>query len=411
MIVEWALPDQWKWQYLEDITSDARNSVVDGPFGSNLKTSDYVPSGVPVLQGKNITGNEFSWKEIRFISEKKAEELKRSSVRVGDFLVIKIGSIGYSAEIKSLNGYDRAIIPANMAKVTIEPTKILPDYFTHWLRTIDTKRHLLSVASKTAQPALSLGKIKKLPIPLPPLEEQHRIAAILDKADAIRRKRQQALTLADDFLRATFLDMFGDPVVNPKGWDVVPFGDLAEVRIGPFGSLLHKHDYVFGQTPIVNPSHIIEHQVQPDENFTVPEQKVSGLTSYIMKSGDLVIGRRGEIGRCAVVRPDQEGFICGTGSLFARMKSHSSAVFFQMQISRTRVRDQLEDQAVGVTMKNLNVTIMGQLPVISPPFELQSKFEMIQKKFIATLERQACLLKDHQDLFSAISQRAFQGHL
>ena len=74
------------------------------------------------------------------------------------------------------------------------------------------------MAEGAAQPGVNSSKLKELEIPLPPLPEQKRIAAILDKAAAIRRKRQQAIQLADDFLRAVFLDMFGDPVTNPKGW-------------------------------------------------------------------------------------------------------------------------------------------------------------------------------------------------
>ena len=74
---------------------EVSESIVDGPFGSNLKTSDYVETSVPVLQGKNITGNIFSWKEIRYISPLKAQELRRSSVVIGDHLLVKIGSIGY----------------------------------------------------------------------------------------------------------------------------------------------------------------------------------------------------------------------------------------------------------------------------------------------------------------------------
>ena len=76
------------------------------------------------------------------------------------------------------------------------------------------------------------AEVERIEIPLPPLAEQKRIAAILDKADAIRRKRQQAIQLADDFLRAVFLDMFGDPVTNPKGWEIAELGSISEVQGG-----------------------------------------------------------------------------------------------------------------------------------------------------------------------------------
>jgi type I restriction enzyme S subunit len=169
------------------------HSIVDGPFGSNLKTSDYVETGVPVLQGKNITGDEFVWKDIRYITSSKARELARSSVEVGDHLVIKIGSIGYSAIIDNLNGHAFAIIPANLARIRPNRKLVNDSYLHHWLVSEEAKRYFIGVASKTAQPALSLTKIKEARLPLPSLEEQRRIAAILDKTEMLRRRYKTAL--------------------------------------------------------------------------------------------------------------------------------------------------------------------------------------------------------------------------
>src|SRR4030095_1727274 len=91
------LPPSWHRTTLGEVAAPVSNAIVDGPFGSNLKLSDYVEEGIPVLQGKNITNDNFRWFDVRFISNRKASELKRSSVRVGDILIVKIGSIGYSA--------------------------------------------------------------------------------------------------------------------------------------------------------------------------------------------------------------------------------------------------------------------------------------------------------------------------
>ena len=222
------LPPKWRTVTLNDVAAPVHNAIVDGPFGSNLKLADYVPEGVPVLQGKNITDDTFRWFDVRFISSRKAEELKRSSVRIGDILVVKIGSIGYSAILDDLNGFDQAIIPANLAKVTPNLSKVDLRYLHRWLTSTAAKNYLVRAASKTAQPALSLGKIKGLPVPLPPLPEQRRIAAILDKADALRAKRRAALAQLDILTQSIFLDMFGDPATNPKGWPVKRIDEITE---------------------------------------------------------------------------------------------------------------------------------------------------------------------------------------
>jgi type I restriction enzyme, S subunit len=196
------LHSKWPWVTLGEVASHVPNAIVDGPFGSNLKLSDYVEQGIPVLQGKNITNDVFQWFDIRFISHRKADELKRSSVRKGDILLVKIGSIGYSAVIRDLHGFDFAIIPANLAKITSNPELVNTEFLHKWLTSIDAKRYLISSASKTAQPALSLGKIKGLPVPLPPLIEQQRIVTILNKVESIREKHISAVDELNNLLNS-----------------------------------------------------------------------------------------------------------------------------------------------------------------------------------------------------------------
>ncbi len=223
-----ALPAGWAWVTLAEIAAQQPNAIVDGPFGSSLKLSDYVETGVPVLQGKNITNDRFRWFDVRFISEVKANELRRSATRVGDVLIVKIGSIGYSAVVNSLHGFEFAIIPANLAKLTPDPGRIDTSYLHHWMRTATVKTYLQSSASKTAQPALSLGKIRELPLPLPPLPEQGHIAAILDKADALRAKRREALAQLDSLAQSIFSEMFGAGSTGRNAWQVRRLDEVTE---------------------------------------------------------------------------------------------------------------------------------------------------------------------------------------
>ena len=110
--------------------------------------------------------------------------------------------------------------------------------------------------------------------------------------------------------------MFGNPVTNEKGWSLLRLDEIAEVKIGPFGSLLHREDYIEGGYALVNPSLIIDGEVVIDPKLTVSEEKYEELSAYIMHIGDIVLGRRGEMGRCAVV--NTEGYLCGTGSMILR---------------------------------------------------------------------------------------------
>lgn len=147
---------------------------------------------------------------------------------------------------------------------------------------------------------------------------------------------------------------------------------MADLKIGPFGSLLHKEDYIEGGHPLVNPSHIVDGRITIDPKLTVSDEKYEELSAYQLKVGDVVMGRRGEMGRCAVV--EEEGLLCGTGSLLIRPKGKVTADYIQKIISYPTFKKTIEDMAVGQTMPNLNVPIVSGFRIISPPIEVQNSY-------------------------------------
>jgi Restriction endonuclease S subunits len=140
-------------------------------------------------------------------------------------MVCCIGSLGKLAIAGRELGTNQQI-----NSVIFDKTKVDPKYGFYALSRL--KPQMESIAPSTTVAIVNKSNFEALAIPLPPLPEQKRISAILDKADAIRRKRQKAIQLADKFLRSVFLDMFGDPVTNPKEWDEYVLKDIAEIRSG-----------------------------------------------------------------------------------------------------------------------------------------------------------------------------------
>lgn len=203
-------------------------------------------------------------------------------------------------------------------------------------------------------------------------QEQVLICEKLDRIYAIIKSRKQELSALDDLIRARFVELFGDPVSNPHGYDKVALSELADIKIGPFGSLLHKEDYVEGGHALLNPSHIVEGKVAPDNKLTISDEKYEELSAYHLRMGDVVMGRRGEMGRCAVV--PCEGYLCGTGSLLIRTKGEVTADYIQKIISFPSFRKTIEDMAVGQTMPNLNVPIVANFQIVKPPMEVQDRY-------------------------------------
>jgi type I restriction enzyme S subunit len=492
-IYTWEIPASWAYAKLEDL-GKGENAIVDGPFGSNLKVSDYIDdpvNGVPVLTTKNLEG-QYSEGTVRYISQEKYNELRRSSVNPGDILVAKIGSVGKTGIYPQ--GFKTAIIPANLLKFT-STDKIAFNYLYLYLNYFEFQKFINKISTATAQPAFNLTKFRKLPIPIPPTNEQKRIVAKieelfseLDKGiESLKTAREQLkvyrqavlkyafegklttewreqnkdkLETADQLLeriekeREAYYHMqlrewkasivtwetdgkegkkpsqpkLPDKIVLireedlqqlpelPQEWMWIKLSNISKnIQIGPFGSLLHQHDYVVGGWPLVNPSHIKNQQIYPDNNLTVTTEKLKELTNYRLQEGDIIMGRRGEMGRCAVVTSKESGWLCGTGSLFVRLLDSYSPWFYCQTLSSQRAREYLSSSSIGTTMQNLNQKILYEMPV--PVCSVEEQIEImreVERQFSVidgleeTIEEE---LQKSDALRQSILKKAFSGKL
>lgn len=247
-----------------------------------------------------------------------------------------------------------------------------PRFLFYYLQSRFFVNEMVSQATGASYPAVSDKIVRSAHIPVYSYDEQVVIADMLDKVTYIIAKRKQQLAKLDELVKARFVEMFGDPVLNPYGFEKVPLSELAEIKIGPFGSLLHKEDYIEGGHPLLNPSHIVDGNIVPDKKLTISDEKYNELEAYHLHFGDVVMGRRGEMGRCAVVMG--EGFLCGTGSLLIRTRGEVTADFIQKVISFPSFKKTIEDMAVGQTMPNLNVPIVSRFQVVKPPVKVQHRY-------------------------------------
>lgn len=245
---------------------------------------------------------------------------------------------------------------------------------------------------------VSKDYIFNIEIPLPPIEIQKQIADELDKITGLIEKRKQQIEKIDLLVKAKFVEMFGDPVANPMGWEEEKLDSIAVIKIGPFGSLLHKEDYVLNEHALVNPAHIIDGKIITDNNLTINSEKYEELKSYHLQIGDVIMGRRGEMGRCAVVK--EERLLCGTGSIRLRCNPKMLPSMLQNIISFPTYKKNIEDNTVGVTMQNLNVSIVSRFNIPVPPIKLQNQFaqyveeiEKLKIKFQQSLEQLEILYK------------------
>lgn len=285
---------------------------------------------------------------------------------------------------------------AIMAFIDKGVEKISPEYLYYLLRAKDWSKGTNKAVMGATLNKATLSTIK---IQLHEYDNQLEIVNMLNRVSSSIDFRKQQLTKSDELIKARFVEMFGDPVNNPLHWKKVKLSELADIKIGPFGSLLHKEDYVTGGHPLVNPSHIIDGKIIVDNDLTLTDEKYSELISYHLKKDDIVLGRRGEMGRCAVV--DREGLLCGTGSLLLRPTGVVTADYIQKIISFPTFKKTIEAMAVGQTMPNLNVPIVSNFMIILPPLSVQKEYydfvaEVDKSKLFAELFAQStCILAEN----------------
>ncbi len=397
---------------LTDIAANEKNAIVDGPFGSSLKLSDYVDRGIPVLQGKNITGDKFIFSDVRYISEKKAIELSRSKVVERDFLLVKIGSIGYLARIDDLHGYDYAIIPANLAKIKIDETQIYPEYFIQVFKQDFIKQKLLSICSKTAQPALSLSKIKSFKIPIPDtIDDQKRIAKVLSKAEGLIAKRKESIALLDEYVKSTFLAMFGDPVKNEKGWEKDFLENLVSSDCPLTYGIVQPGDEVSNGVPIVRPVDLIDTYVHKKYLKRIEPRISQQFSRTILKGGELLMCVRGTTGVISIAAQELRNCNVSRG-LTPIWFDNSYNKYFAFNLFKSKsVQNEIAKKTYGIALKQINLSDLRKLFLINPPIELQNQFAEIVEKSEALKEKYQESLQELENLYGSLSQRAFKGEL
>ena len=174
----------------------------------------------------------------------------------------------------------------------------------------------------------------------------------------------------------------------PSGWAAAQLSDvLTELQTGPFGSSLHQNDYEIGGTPVINPASMRDGEIVPVERMAVGPDTLERLATFKLQVGDIVMSRRGEMGRCAVVTEQENGWLCGTGSLILRLPQCLYPEYLAMLIGSPYVREYLGGFAVGATMQNLNQSILLKMTIGLPPLAEQRRIVAKVDELMALCDR------------------------
>ena len=257
--------------------------------------------------------------------------------------------------------------------------------------------------------------IKSFEIPIPPLAEQKRIVAKIDaafeKIDRLKANAEKNLANAKELFQSAL-----DEAMRPKkGWVEKRLGEVANIRVGPFGSSLHKADYVDNGVPLVNPCHMKDSKIADRISTQVSHDKAESLKEYRLKAGDIIFARRGEIGRLAFVSEKEDGYLCGTGSLFARFRERYDIQFLYFFFSSKSFVERLEQLSTGTTMKSINSSALESMSFSVPPMNdqqrLAKELDSLSQKTKALQQNYARQVADCAEMRQAILREAFEGRL
>jgi type I restriction enzyme S subunit len=320
----------------------------------------------------------------------------------GSILLAMYGSIGKLA----IAGRDISCNQAILGIQIKDKEHLDINYLRLWLTSI--KATLEFQGRGVTQQNISKSIVEKLEIPLPPLEEQRRIAAILDKADGVRRKRKEAIRLTEELLKSTFLEMFGDPVTNPKGWEVVKLGDFGKILTGntPPRSVSENYgdeiEWIKSDN-ITTPEHFL---TEAEEKLSAKGKKIARTVPNGSVLVTCIAGSRSSIGRAALT--DREvAFNQQINAVVPNSDVDPYFLYGQLFVAQHLVQAQSTDSMKGM----VNKSKFSSIEFIKPPSQKQQKFG---KWFLGFHRYYMNLIsgeEQSENLFNSLLQRAFRGEL
>ena len=371
-----------------------------------LTTSAREIKGNPkFLRITDIQDNNVNWDSVPSCdcSEK---DYKRYSLTQGDIVFARTGATtGKSFLIKKCP--EKSVFTSYLIRVRPSP-QLIPEYLSYFFQTPNYWRQISLSSTGTAQAGVNSTKLKELEIPLPPIAEQKRIAAILDKADAIRRKRQEAIKLTEELGRSLFLDMFGDPVTNPKCWPMVTVGDLVtEVKDGPHVSPKYSDQGV----PILSTRNIRPSELLLDDFKYVSQSVYADLTKrFKPQYGDVLLTKGGTTGFAKVVDWEWD-FAIWVHLACLRPNEKVLPEFLEAALNSPNCYSQSQKYTHGIANRDLGLKRIVKIKLSLPPIDLQKKYCEIRKKIVNQISKNEGALKESENLFNSLLQRAFKGEL
>lgn len=389
-------------------TDILKNLTFDMHQGINTVTEnvEYLETGVPILQSKHITKGFLNIEDTKYLSDVDYLKYKdKYQAKVNDVLVCNIGTIGTSIRISK---EEKFLIAWNLFLIKLDEHKLDSQYFAHYLNYLKDKNYFDKYLTGGTVKFINKKSMENIPVPLPPLSTQKRIAEILDAADALRRKDQELLKKYDELAQAIFIDMFGDPVKNEKGWEVTTLRDVCtKITDGEHGTVerLEKgKPYLMARN--IRDGFIDFKEI--DYISEVDHKKIFKRCNPEL--GDLLLVCVGAtIGRVCLMSTNEEYSLARSVALIKPNKELINPAFLYSYFKSDFMQLQIKAANNSSAQAGLYTGKINDLKIYLPNIEIQRTYE---KRINFILDMVKKINVDFsENLFNSLIQKAFKGEL
>lgn len=381
---------------------------INGDRGKNYPSSkDFVDKGIPFINAGHIQNNDISFENMNYISKEKFNKLGSGKVKKNDILYCLRGSLGKNAIVNIEEG----AIASSLVILRSKTEDIDVNYLIKYLNSNYIKEQILKYNNGSSQPNLSAASVKNFNIYLPNYEKQKEISRILDKAQQLIDKRKQQIESLDELVKSKFIEMFGDPVSNPKGWEK---GKIADIIIKTQYGTSNKANEENGQFKILRMGNITY-----NGQFDFSDMKYIDLTEdeqkkYLVYKGEVLFNRTNSkelVGKTAVYKENKPMAYAGY-LVKAIPNERATGEFIAAYMNTKYVKSKLLNMAKNIVgMANINAEEFKKIDIYIPPIELQNEYI----KFIEQVDKlkfeMGKGLKVLEDNINSLMQKSFSGEL
>jgi type I restriction enzyme S subunit len=393
-----------------------RDLVLDLTSGGRPKGGS-IDRGIFSIGAEHLDGNGgFDLSNGKYIPLDYYNSIGKGKIKANDILLVKDGATtGKVSFVSSDFPLADAAINEHVFRIELKEDLIYPKYCFYFLVSTEGQKNIMSDFRGATVGGISKSILDKIQIPLPPLATQKRIAEILDTADALRRKDQELLKKYDELAQAIFIEMFGDPVKNEKGWETKPLKNVT-TKIGsgatPTGG---KTAYKSEGISLIRSMNVYDFSFKLKDLAFIDETQAARLNNVTVESKDVLFNITGaSVCRCSIV-PDE--------LLPARVNQHVAIIRAKKDclnpifLNHLLVSDSVKTKLLGVgsgggaVMEAITKDQLEQFEIVVPPIKLQDKFEeLINNTFIQKSAEITSILRS-EDMFNSLIQKAFNGEL